>query len=260
MNRIRIMRQNETLATAAAENETLLVYHGSYQPGDVIVFESASRHAIVSIDHTIPPARLYLPEKRFTFRLPLEGDLPQGYPPFAFQGEYHLLSILNDTGNEIRNLACNPADQRHDSGAYPHASANAETRNESVFFARNAIDGLHAAASHGVWPWLSWGIWERPDAAIRLDFGRAVTVDSMALYLRADFEPSGYWVGGTVHLSDGFEKSFPLERIDGPQAVLLDGSHTVTWMRLDGLIKNDPARKYPSLRQWEVYGKDAEAE
>jgi hypothetical protein len=259
MNRIRIMRQDETLAVTAAENETLLVYQGSYQPGDAIVFDSSSRRVLVSIDHTVPPARLYLPEKSFMFRLPLEGDLPQGYPPFAFQGEYHLLSILEDTENEIRNLASNPADQRHDSGAYPHASANAETRNESVFFARNAIDGLHAAASHGRWPWLSWGIWERPDAAIRLDFGRPVTVDSMALYLRADFEKSGYWVGATVHLSDGFKKSFPLLGIDGPQTVTLDGPHTVTWMRLDQLVKNDPDKKYPALRQWEVYGRDAQA-
>jgi len=258
MNRIRIMRQDEVLAVSTAENETLLVYQGSYQPGDTIVFDSSSQNVIVSIDHTIPPARLYLPEKSWTFRLPLEGDLPQGYPPFAFQGEYHLLSILEDTANEYRNLACNPADQRHDSGAYPHASANAETRNESVFFARNTIDGLHTAASHGKWPWLSWGIWERPDAAIRLDFGRPVAVDSMALYLRADFEKSGYWVGATVHLSDGFEKTFPLKRIDGPQTVSLDGEHTVTWIRLDQLIKNDPASKYPSLIQWEVCGKAAE--
>jgi hypothetical protein len=258
MNRISIVRREQTLATCAAESEALLYFHGAYQPGDTIVFESSSRRGVAGIDHTVRSARLYLPEKRWSFRLPLEGDLTAGYPPFAFLGEHHLLSLAEDHGSEYRNLACNPADQRHDSKAYPHASANVETRDESVFFARNVIDGLHIADSHGMWPYLSWGIGGRADAAIRLDFGREVGVDAMALYLRADFEHSGHWVSASVHLSDGYEKTFPLKKIDGPQPISLDGGHTVTWMRLDRLIKGDHPSPYQSLRQWEVYGRDTE--
>ncbi len=259
MNSIRIMRQEQTLAACDAEGAAQLYFQGVYQPGDIIEFESSSPRVIAGIDHTVLPARLYLPAGKWTFRLPLEGDLPAGYPPFAFQGENHLITLAEDNGNEYRNLACNPADQRHESGAYPHASANVETRDESVFFARNTIDGLHTAASHGKWPYLSWGIGGRPDATIRLDFGRNVTVDKMTLYLRADFIKSGYWVKGTVYLSDGYEKTFPLQMLDGPQTIDLDGPHSVAWMRLDHLITTDSQPSpYPSLRQWEVFGQEAE--
>ena len=158
MNRISIIRNGETLAAISATDEALLYFDGEYQPGDIIVFESASKYAIARIDHTVAPARVYLPDHQWTFKLPLEGDLPRSYPPFAFQGDRHLITLKTDTENEYRNLACNPADQRHDSGAFPHASANVETRDESVFFARNVIDGEHIADSHGSWPYLSWGI------------------------------------------------------------------------------------------------------
>lgn len=254
MNRISVMRNGEALAETAAEGEALLYYHGEYLPGDVIAFESDSEHAEVKIDHTVAPARLYLPKKAFAFRLPLEGDLPASYPPFAFQGDRHLITLKADTSNEYRNLARNPADQRHESGAFPHASANVETRDESVFFARNVINGEHIAHAHGYWPFLSWGIGGRADAAIRLDFGRPVSVDQTVLYLRADFKHSGYWKNATVHLSDGYEKTFPLREFNGPQAVSLDGFHAVTWMRLDTLIKAEGPSPYQSLSQWEVYG------
>ncbi len=258
MNRISIIRNGETLQSAASEGEALLYFHEAYQPGDSIAFESAARHAIVQIDHTVAPARVYLPEQKFAFQLPLEGDLPHMYPPFAFKGDRHLITLKYDADNEYRNLACNPADQRHESGAYPHASANVETRDESQFFARNVIDGEHIAVSHGAWPYGSWGIGGREDAAIRLDFGRSVRVDKTVLYLRADFKHSGYWKRATVRLSDGYEKTFDLNEFDGPQEALLDGFHTVTWIKLDTLIKADHPTPYQSLRQWEVYGQDAE--
>ena len=119
MNRISIMRNEQALAVCKADAEALLYFHGKYQPGDTIVFASDTQYVIAGIDHTVPPARLYLPDKKFSFRLPLEDDLLEGYPPFAFQGDQHLISLKKDTGNEYRNLARNPADQRHFSGAYP---------------------------------------------------------------------------------------------------------------------------------------------
>jgi len=257
MNRISILRNGEPLAACEADQTAFLYFHGEYQAGDAIAFESDTQHAAVRIDHTVSPARLYLPGKKFSFRLPLEGDLPKMYPPFAFAGDRHLITLKGDTENDYRNLARNPADQRHDSGAYPHASANVETRDESVFFARNVIDGEHIARAHGYWPFLSWGIGGRADAAIKLDFGREVSVDKTVLYLRADFKHSGYWKSATVHLSDGYEKTFALKEFDGPQEVPLDGFHTVTWLRLDTLVKADGCSSpYQSLRQWEVYGRD----
>ena len=81
-----------------------------------------------------------------------------------------------------RNLAKNVMDQHGDHGCYPHAYANVETRGESVFAARNAIDGVLANASHGAWPYESWGINMQDDAELTLEFGRPVDFDKIVLY------------------------------------------------------------------------------
>ena len=139
------------------------------------------------------------------------------YFTMAFQAQRHLLSLAADTGCTYRNLALNPLDQRGSVTAYPHATANVETRDESVFCARNVIDGLVCAAGHGVWPYQSWGIGARTDACLTLDFGREVEIDTMDVYLRADFPHGklvmlrageGYVALGAVWLSQG--KAIPL--------------------------------------------------
>ena len=67
-----------------------------------------------------------------------------------------------------------------------------ETRGEAVFAARNAVDGIYENGAHGSWPYQSWGINRDPNAALTIDFGRAVTVDEIHLTLRADF-PHDSW-------------------------------------------------------------------
>ena len=57
-------------------------------------------------------------------------------------------------------------------------------------------------------------------------------------------------------MSDGYEKTIALKEFDGPQEVTLDGFHTISWMRLDTLIKAEHPSPYQSLSQWEVYGRD----
>lgn len=257
MSVISILRQGKTLCAQSGEGRVDLRYEGEYLPGDVIEFESDFEYAILSVDQTILPARVYLPKKRYVYPLPLDGDNPLVYVPGAFRQSPHILSIREDTGRVYRNLALNPADSRAETLGFPHITANVETRNESVFAARNVIDGLCAANGHGVWPYESWGIGARTDAQITLEFGRAVRVDSMALHLRADFPHDAWWIQGTVVLSDGFEKTFPLQKLEGPQKIDL-GEHTVTWMRLERLIKCDMPSAFPSLRQWEVYGCEIE--
>lgn len=258
MTSIRVIRNGEVLAETSAQNEAQLLYRGSYLPGDEIRFETAYTHAVVQVDQAVKPARVYLPEKAFTFRLPLEGINPAVYAPGSFAGEMHLCSIRPDTDNSYRNLARNPADQRGETACYPHATANVETRDESWFCARNTIDGEHIANGHGPWPYGSWGIGARTDAQLTLDFGREVEVDRLVLYLRADFPHDAHWVQGTVRLSDGEELTFPLEGIDGPQEIDLNGKHRIDSLMLYKLIKSNHPSAFPALRQIEVYGRDAE--
>ena len=255
MYSIEILRGGQTLASASGAGEAALLYCGGYEAGDKIVFHAEGKRAIVQVDQQVNPARVYLPDGSFSYRLPLAGDGLAVYPPQAFSGEMHLISIKPDRENEYRNLAENPADQRGDVAAYPHATANIETRNESGFAARNVLDGQHIACGHGKWPFGSWGIGARTDARLTLDFGREVEIDAMALYLRADFPHDAYWISGTVTLDDGYEKTFPLEGIDGAQRIEL-GRHRVRRLVLDRLIKCDNPSAFPALRQLEVYGRD----
>lgn len=258
MYTISIVRDGRTLAGAQGEHEAALLYAGAYEPGDEIRFTSPVRHAVVQVDQQVEPARVYLPQGGFAYRLPLAGDGLAVYAPGCFAGETHLISIRPDETQEYRNLAKNPADQRGDTSAYPHATANVETRGESAFAARNVIDGQHIAAGHGQWPYGSWGIGARTDAELTIDFGREVEIDALALYLRADFPHDAYWIEGAVSLDDGSEYTFPLEGRDGAQRVAL-GTHRVKTIKLHRLIKCDMPSAFPALRQIEVYGRDIQA-
>ena len=134
-----------------------------------------------------------------------------------------------------------------------------ETRDESYFAARNTIDGVHIANSHGAWPYGSWGIGARTDAELTLDFGRPVEIDRIVLYLRADFPHDAWWTSGTVTLDDGYSLTFPLKGEDGAQTLSLGSVHTVRMLRLHSLVKCDMPSTFAALRQIEVYGRDCEA-
>lgn len=247
---------------AEGKEEVCLFVEAEYKQGDSIAFQSNTEHVYINIDSAIAPAQVYLPQKQFVFKLPLdEAEVSPlaVYPPYAFRGDKHLISMRPVKTNCYRNIAQNSIDQRGDTLAFPHVTANVETRDESVFAARNVIDGTIIANGHGEWPYGSWGIGARTDAFITLEFGRLVEIDKTILYLRADFPHDAYWVRGTVELSDGFEKIFELKKVNGAQEVAL-GIHNVTWIRLKNLIKCDMPSAFPALRQWEVYGKNSELE
>ena len=139
-----------------------------------------------------------------------------------FTGERHLIRAWLASPEEIaarRNLALNPYDQHGDNGFFPHASANVETRGEAVFAAYNAIDGIYENASHGEWPYQSWGINRDPNAAWTLSFGTPVEIDELRVTLRADFPHDSWWTQGTVVFSDGSEETLRF-REDGAASVL----------------------------------------
>lgn len=254
MAAIRVWRGDELLAQKENNGEVNLLFTGAYAPGDEIEFMADTPEIWARVDAAVAPACLYLPNGRFRYRPPLSGDGLDAYAPGAFQGDQHLLSLRPAEGGEYRNLALNPADQRGSVEAYPHATANVETRDESVFCARNVIDGEHIADGHGHWPWGSWGIGARTDARLTVDFGREVNLDALVLYLRADFPHDAHWVSGVAVFSDGGELAFPLQGVDGPQRVAFKPIRT-RWVRLERLVKNDDPSAFPALRQLEAWGR-----
>ena len=133
-----------------------------------------------------------------------------------------------------------------------------ETRGESVFAARNAIDGVAAVSSHGRWPYSSWGINRQDDAELTLEFGRPVDFDTIVLYTRADFPHDNWWIRGTFTFSDGTQEQVEMEKSSEPHRFAIARSG-ITWLKLGSLIKADDPSPFPALTQLEVYGQDSSA-
>lgn len=228
----------------------------TYRPGDRLVIVTDQRELYVSVDAFLTPAYLYIPEGSFVFTFPTEPAELEPYAPQAFRGELHTYAAAPAVRSRgvYRNLALNPVAQRRFGGAFPFASANVETRDESVFFARNVIDGCLQNHSHGPWPYQSWGIGLSETAEIQVDFGREVKVDKMRLVLRADFPHDAYWRQGIVSLSDGTEYTFPLEKTDQAQEIAFEHMHLIRWIKLHHLVKQVMDSPFPALTEWEIWG------
>jgi hypothetical protein len=110
---------------------------------------------------------------------------------------------------------------------------------------------------HGEWPFQSWGIGAREDAWCLLDFGREVTIDEMALTLRADFPHDSWWTHATVTFSDGSVEKLNFIKTDKAQTFHIS-SREVEWLTFGTLIKAEDESPFPALSQLEVYGRDVE--
>ena len=251
---------NTIKASASGDDQAVLVYEGGYEEGDVIVCKTDHKggHYVIRIDDCMDESFVYLTKEEVIFTIPF-GDKKVSYNPNAFTGERHYLTIRKAAAWETeqhRNLAVNVMDQHGDTGCFPHAFANVETRGEAVFAARNAIDGVLANESHGEWPYESWGINRQDDAEITLDFGREVDFDQIVLYTRADFPHDNWWVEATITFSDGSREVVKMEKSVKPHVFSLKKKN-ITWLKLSDLIKADDPSPFPALTQIQVYGKDS---
>ena len=251
-------KKGHTRYVAHGEREVGLVCTAAYQPGDRIVLEIGEQpcYLWVQLDECLGGSLLYMTGN-------LDYDVPFGekkicYSPNSFAGERHYLFARLATEEEIhgyRNLALNVNDQHKDCGCYPHAAANVETRGESVFAARNAIDGVTENHSHGEWPYASWGINRREDACLKLDFGRTVETDRIVIYERADFPHDNWWKQITIRFSDGECMTCDLIKTDAGQEICFEKKQ-ISWLQLENLIKSDEPSPFPALTQIQVFGRD----
>ncbi|NMN00163.1 carbohydrate-binding protein [Bifidobacterium sp. DSM 109958] len=245
-------------STEAAERATL-VYRGNYAPGDRIRFTVPEPgYYQVRADDTIDETLVYLTGTGFAFTVPF-GAAAVPYNPKAFTGNLHLASLRAATADEVaatRNLALNPLDQHDEADVWPHAHANAETRNEPVFYARNVIDGVTANTLHGEWPFATWGNDNRADAEITVEFGRPVDLDEIVLVTRADFPHDNWWTQVDVSFSDGTVKTVHMEKSDQPHRFAVEAKG-VTWVKVGNLVKSDDPSPWAALVQLEAYGRNA---
>ncbi|MDR1663929.1 MAG: carbohydrate-binding protein [Clostridiales bacterium] len=245
------------LAQSDGADSVSLVYGSAYRGGDKIVLESDRQEAFLTVrlEDTMPPALVYMGGCRHEMLIPFE-EKRVCYSPKSFTGNIHLLTARLAPAQAVqayKNLAYNPYDCHENKILFPCSRANVETRGESVFASRNAIDGICENRGHGPWPYQSWGINRNPEAEMRIAFGRHVVVDKAVLTTRADFPHDSYWVSGTLEFSDGSRLAFPLTKTEQPQTVTFS-PRAAEWVILKKLIKADDESPFPALSQIEIWG------
>ena len=248
--------KGNTKFVECAENMARIVATSEYQEGDRIMVESSEKniHVWLQLDDALGANLVYLTGDIF-YTIPF-GEKKNNMSPKAFSGNVHYLYVRTALEEEVhayRNQALNVCDQHSIQNMYPHASANVETRGETVFVAPNAIDGCCANDSHGRWPYQSWGINRQPDAALKIDFGREIETDRAVIFTRADFPHDNWWTQVTLTFSDGSSLDWALEKSRFSQEITYE-KKKITWVEISKLIKADDPSPFPALTQLEIYG------
>lgn len=229
------------------------------QNGDKIriELEKEKQYLMVKLDESLNESFIFVSGKVWIYEPLLTTNGLEATSENVFRAKRHYLQVRLAKEFEIkqyRNLALNPHDQKESTGAYPHASANVETRNDATFFARNAIDGIFANHSHGSYPYQSWGINKQVDAALTVDFGRQVALDQIGITLRADFPHDSFWTQISILFDSGESKVFNLEKQTKPQFFTFSKTST-TKIVMTNLIKNTTDESpFPALTQLEAFG------
>jgi len=261
-----------------------------YVKGDRIVVSGAENMAI-RVDQRMLEAIVYSPKKKITYPIPLwaqgsYGNNPTKYTPYprrpkpqAFMGEKHVVTARIPTEKEVysyRNVACNPMDKRDlrddtDKGGrqwplkiaddmYPHACSNSEWRHSCIYAARNAIDGhVDSTGNHHGWPRQNWGPYANrggeahPDSSLRVDFGRPVEIDKLAVLVRYNPYQNNHFKEITVEFSDGSSAKINPKYHGQRQAFPIE-KRTVTSMKFTKLVDQRPGG-YAALTEVEAWGK-----
>ena len=267
--RIQVLNdKGEVLAQSDApgtDGAAKLVFDRPYQAGDRIVISGGTRLA-VRLEECLPECLIYSPAGQFEYAIPKPGPEQRAYPPKCLSGPRHVLTAgrardeadgtrsVPATLLEPRNVALNPYDVRGEAKSFPHATSNSECRKEGVFAARNAIDGQTKNTGHGGWPYQSWGPDVRKDLWWKVDFGRPVEIEQVAIVIRADFPHDRFWHSAKIEFSDG--SSLPIElKKDREKQVFPVPKKTVTWLRLTDLVQAVPPG-WAALMEVEVLGRD----
>ncbi len=250
-----LSKNDEIIAHTKGIEELNLTFEHEYTEGDKIVLSGIKdKYAWIMFDEALGKSMVYVKDT-ITYYVPY-GEKKCNISPKAFSGNFHLINVKEAHDFEIKaymNLALNVNDQHENTNSFPHATANVETRGESVFAARNAIDGITANHSHGMWPFASWGINRNPEAVLCLDFGRKIKTDRVVIYLRADFPHDSWWEEVTLIFSDGSNLKASMEKTDLGQEIDFEAKE-IEWIELCQLKKADDESPFPALTQIEVYG------
>ena len=232
--------------------------------GDKLVVTAPTNYLKVQAKGMTKATIVYLPDKTFTY---VHASNANVFTSGVFAGGKLTFTLSTPTAEElaeVRNLALNPYDAKTGTTAFPHADTNNEYDQSGQFIARNAIDGYTSNKGHGGYSYQSWG----PRATVlatdyyTIDFGREVTLSSIALYLRADGFGSpnshdAYFSEITLVFSDGTSTKINPTKTASKQEFTFE-EKTTTSIKLTGFVtdKSD-SQGWAAITEIEVMGKEA---
>ena len=199
-----------------------------YEEGDkfIVKLKDCGEFIWMKLDESLKESIVLVPDKIFEYTVPFGPELI-AYDEESWKKPTHRVTLreAEDTeafGNRI--ISENSAD-RHDVGRYfPHARANFVTRNDPVFFERNAVDGVINQKGHGIYPYHSWAGGAREDLEFYIDFGAEAEVEKIEFFLRADFvnDHDTWWKSIDVEFDDGTVQTAQFEKPAGGQTLTLE--------------------------------------
>ena len=253
----RIKDKNGNIKREYKEEQIDVIYEEPYESGDraEVVFDSDFLR--ITFDESQKESMVYVPEHRLTYEFPY-GDRLLAYDKGSWEKNYHRIFIREVDEKEAyqtKELALNSLDTAENTCMYPHAAASFVTRNEPIFQARNAIDGVIENSFHGKYPYHSWSAGAKTDMDFVLDFGKKIKVEKIIFYLRADFPHDTYWDSLSVVFDD--KSSLKVDFIktaDCQEAILKEPIVTQT-IKLCNFTQPINPPSFAALTQIQVIGK-----
>lgn len=237
------------------------VYNSEFELGDKWRIDTdGAKFVKMKLDETMLDSIVRLPDCFFEFEIPFGPERFYCYAPEAFSGDSHKIICEEPTEAEIygeREISLNPYDRHNVDKYYPHAWANAVTKEHPSLFERNAIDGVIRNEHHGKYPHHSWGGGAREDLEYEVRFGAEAEVSRISIFIRADFPHDTYWREADVEFSDGTVKHIPLSKTADAQTFEFEPIKT-DYVRLKGFKQQrleDGSLSFAALSQIQIYGK-----
>ncbi len=232
-----------------------------YEEGDkfVVKLRDCSEFICMKLDESLKESIVLVPDKIYEYTIPFGYELI-AYDEESFKKSTHRVTLREATDEEAygsRIISENSVD-KHGVGRYfPHAYANFVTRNDPVFFERNAIDGVINQKGHGMFPHHSWAGGAREDIEYFIDFGTEVEVEKVEFFLRADFvnDHDTWWKSIDIEFDDGTIVPGEFEKPEGGQTVVLPEPKITKTVHLTNFKQVSYPMSFAGLSQVQVYGK-----
>lgn len=248
--------KNKKMLVSGKDEIILATRTLEYNPGDYIKVSVSDKNSFlfVKLDETFEESLIYFGDTtEFIYKIPF-GSQKEAMKAESFSGTSVLISARFPDELEIKSYQ-NLSKNRHavdvNQNVYPFASTNSGT-SRPAFMAKNAIDGIYANDDHGVYPYQSWGINQKDDAKLKIEFGRNVKINKLGITLRADFPHDTYWENLTLHFSDNSKLKINLEKSSKTQYFDIDEKE-ISWVEVKDLIKGQEG-DFAALTQIELWG------